>query len=57
MQDAERQKKLKVVEREIVINNVKIHINSVFIGQTTLENALTNIIIRKISKSKTELSA
>ncbi|MCL2336188.1 MAG: hypothetical protein FWC60_02075 [Firmicutes bacterium] len=46
-----------VVEREIVINGLKIHLKSVFKPQTTLEKALENIIKRKISAPPVKLPA
>ena len=57
MQNAERHECTKVVEREIIVNNIMICVKSVFVKQTTLENAVNNIITRKISDSKTNLSA
>ena len=59
MQGAERLERTKVVERDIIVNDVNVHVKSIFIGQTTLEKALCNIVSRKISESraKAELSA
>ena len=42
----------KAVEREIVINNTRIHIRSIFTGQTRLDEAMKNIITRKVSETK-----
>jgi len=46
-----------VVEREIVIKGLKIHLKSVFKEQTTLEKALENIIKRKMSAAPENLPA
>lgn len=42
----------EVIEREIVINNTKIHIKSIFAGKTSLDRAMKNIVARKIADSK-----
>lgn len=39
-----------VIEREIVIGNIKFHVKSVFIGQTNLDDALKNIIVRRMDE-------
>jgi hypothetical protein len=39
-----------VIEREITVDKTKYHIKSVFIGQTTLGNALRNIVLRKLDE-------
>ena len=41
-------------EREIVINNIKIHVRSIFTGKTSLDRAMKNIVVRKISDSKAD---
>ncbi len=42
----------EVIERELVINNTRIHVKSVFAGKTSLDRAMKNIVARKISDSK-----
>ena len=44
----------EIVEREIVINNTKIHIKSIFTAKTSLDRALQNIVARKISDAKSD---
>ena len=44
----------QMMEREITINNMRIHIRSIFNGQTSLEEALQKIVIRKLSEQKAE---
>lgn len=46
----------EVAERDIVVHNLKIHIKSVFTGQTNLNEALKNIVARRLSEEKTNLS-
>jgi hypothetical protein len=36
------------VEREIVVDRIRFRIKSVFIGQTNLDDALKNIIFRRM---------
>jgi hypothetical protein len=43
-----KHKTAKIIEREIIIDNMKIHIKSVFTEQTQLEEAMKSIIIRKL---------
>ena len=40
------------IEREIVINNTKIRVKSIFTGKTSLDSAMKNIVARKISDSE-----
>lgn len=40
------------IERDIIVNNTKIHIKSIFTGKTSLYIAMKNIVARKISDSK-----
>ena len=40
------------IERDFAIKNIVVHIKSIFNGYTTLDKALSNIIIRKISQPK-----
>ena len=40
------------IEREIVINNTKIRVKSIFTGRTSLDSAMKNIVARKISDSE-----
>ena len=40
-----------VAERELIIDNTKYHLKSVFIGQTNLSDALTRIIMRRLEHS------
>jgi hypothetical protein len=40
------------VEREIVTSGIKIHIKSIFSGQTSLDDALEKIITRKLANTK-----
>ncbi len=46
----------EVIEREIVINNTRIHIRSIFSGQTGLDEAVKKIIIRKLAEKKVNLT-
>lgn len=46
------EQRAEIVEREIVINNTKIHIKSIFTGQTRLDEAMKKIITRKLSTTK-----
>ena len=39
-------------ERVVIINGIHIHIKSVFIGQTTIDNAFVNIVKRRLSEEK-----
>ena len=41
-----------VAERIITINGAIIHIKSVFNNNTSLESALTNIVVRKLSQAR-----
>ena len=41
-----------VIEREITIDKARYHIRSVFTGQTTLGNALSNIIVRRTEEER-----
>ncbi len=38
-----------VIERDMVINNMNIHVKSIFSGEISLGTAIQNIIIRKMS--------
>jgi len=40
------------IKREIVINDTRIHIRSIFTGQTRLDEAMKKIITRKLSDTK-----
>lgn len=40
------------IDREIVVDDTRIHIKSIFTGQTRLEEAMKKIIIRKLTESK-----
>ena len=42
----------RVVERKITVSNTEIHMKSVFIGQTSLDDAYRKIIARKLMNSK-----
>jgi len=44
----------EVIEREVVVNNTKVHIKSIFAGKTSLDKALKNIVARKISDAKSD---
>ena len=44
----------EVVEREMVINNTKIHIKSIFTGKISLDGAMKNIVAHRISDAKSE---
>lgn len=44
----------EVIERDIVINNMSIHIKSIFTGKTNLDKALKNIVVRKISEARVD---
>lgn len=48
----ERESKDEIIEREIIINNTRIHIKSIFTGQTRLDEAMKNIIVRKLLETK-----
>ena len=52
-----KNEKSKVTEREIIIKGIRFCVRSVFAEQTTLEKAMGNIIVRKISDSKAKWSA
>jgi len=41
-----------ITEREIIIGKTKYHIKNVFIGQTTLDDALKNIVTRKLEERR-----
>jgi len=41
-----------VIEREITIDKARYHIRSVFTGQTTLGDALSNIIVRRTEEER-----
>lgn len=36
-----------VAERDMMVGNLNVHVKSIFIGQTTLDKAIQNIILRK----------
>jgi len=40
-----------IVERTITVNGAKINVKSVFNNKTSLENALSNIVARKLSQT------
>jgi len=42
------------IEREIVINNTKIRVKSIFTGKTSLDRAMKNIVARRISDFKSD---
>ena len=44
-------KEYKCAEREVAIGHAKYHVKSVFIGQTSLGEALKNIIARRLKSS------
>ena len=52
MESAKDIKTQVVVEREITIDKARYHIRSVFIGQTTLGDALSNIIVRRTEEER-----
>lgn len=41
-----------VLERDMMINGITVHVKSVFNNQTTLDKALKNIILRKSSEQE-----
>jgi len=42
------------IERNSNVNGIIVHIKSIFCGHIPLDKALSNIIVRKISKPKNE---
>lgn len=40
------------IERDFIINGIVIHIKSIFNEHTTLDDALKNIVLRKLSETK-----
>ena len=42
----------RIIEREIMIDKVKVHVKSVFSDKINIDDALRNIVIRKISETK-----
>lgn len=42
----------EAIKREIVISNTRIHIRSIFTGQTRLDEAMKKIITRKLPETK-----
>jgi hypothetical protein len=40
------------IKRDFAIKNIVVHIKSIFNGHTTLDKALCNIIVRKLSQPK-----
>ena len=49
---AEKPVEQDAVERDLYINGVKVHIKSIFTGKTILNNAMSNIVSRKLTESK-----
>jgi len=43
----EKLSKVMVAERDVVVGNLNVHVKSIFTGQTTLDKAIQNIILRK----------
>ena len=43
---------VKVIERKITVSNTEIHMKSIFIGQTSLDDAFRKIIERKLMDAK-----
>jgi|LSQX01.1.fsa_nt_gb hypothetical protein len=41
-----------IIKRDFIINGTLIHIKSIFNGHTTLDKAVKNIILRKLSETK-----
>ncbi len=44
-------KNTEIIEREIFVQNTKIHIKSIFGGYISLDDALKKIVLRKLSES------
>lgn len=44
-----------IIERDIVVNSMKIHIVSVFTGQTSMNEAIGRIITRKLAERKLKI--
>ena len=42
----------RVALREIIVNNTKIHIKSVFTGQRNFDDALQSIVMRRMAETK-----
>ena len=47
----------QAVEREIIVDNYKYRVKSVFIGHTKLEDALTKIVMKRLENSKPHATA
>lgn len=52
MEDKQIEATDSVIERNMIVNGVAIHIKSIFNGKISLQNALGNIAIRKLSNKK-----
>lgn len=42
----------KVIERDVEINNIKIHVKSIFSEKISLDRAMRNIVSKKLSMAK-----
>ena len=54
MESVQKDEKARIIERDIVIDNMKIHIRSIFNGKISLEKALENIIVRRMNNAVLE---
>lgn len=45
---------VQIIERDVVVNNINVHIKSIFTGKTSLDSALKNIVARKMSDTESE---
>ena len=52
MKKAKHPEQKIITEHEITIGKMKYHIKSVFIGQTNLDDALKNIIVRRLEEER-----
>jgi hypothetical protein len=41
-----------MVKREIMVNGAIVHVNSIFTGQRTLDDALKDIVMRRIAETE-----
>lgn len=46
------QPKHTVLERDMLINGITVHVKSIFSDKTTLDTALKNIVLRKSSEQR-----
>lgn len=42
----------RIVEREITVNGAIVHVNSIFTGQRTLDDALKDIVMRRMAETE-----